>query len=246
VRDRVLLEVLGEAADAVAGALARTGDWGPTGEVAGQHHSDLAADAAGVPVLVGAGLGVLSEESGLHHPERQVLVAFDPLDGSTNAAQGIPWYGVSMCALDGEGPRAALVANLVDGSRFWALRGQGAHRDGRPLRPSGARELSGAVVGASGYPPRHLGWRQYRVLGAAALDLCAVADGVLDGFLDCSPSGLGPWDYLGGVLVCWEAGAAVAELDGRDLVARHPGARRRPVAGATTALVEELVGSARA
>ena len=54
------------------------------------------------------------------------------------------------------------------------------------------------MIGLSGYPPRSLGWGQYRALGAAALDLCAVADGVLDGYVDCSRDAHGSWDYLGG------------------------------------------------
>ena len=63
----------------------------------------------------------------------------------------------------------------------------------------------------SGLPPGWLGWRQFRALGAVALDLCAVAEGRLDGYLDCSPSAHGPWDYLGGMLVCREAGALVED-----------------------------------
>ena len=80
-------------------------------------------------------------------------------------------------------------------------------------------------------PPGWLGWKQYRALGAAALDLCAVAAGVVDAYIDCSRSAHGPWDYLGGLLVCTEAGAVVADADGRDLVvprARRPAHARSP------------------
>jgi fructose-1,6-bisphosphatase/inositol monophosphatase family enzyme len=78
-------------------------------------------------------------------------------------------------------------------------------------------------------------------LGAAALDLCAVAEGSLDAYVDCSRAGQGPWDYLGGALVCLEAGAVVADAQCRELVALDHSARRAPVAAATPTLLSSLV-----
>jgi fructose-1,6-bisphosphatase/inositol monophosphatase family enzyme len=78
-------------------------------------------------------------------------------------------------------------------------------------------------------------------MGAAALDLCAVAEGSLDAYVDCSPAGQGSWDYLGGALVCLEAGAVVADARGRELVAIDHSVRRAPVAAATPALLSSLV-----
>ena len=78
-----------------------------------------------------------------------------------------------------------------------------------------------------------------------ALDLCAVADGRLDGYIDCSASAHGPWDYLGGMLVCLEAGAAVADAGGRDLVVLEHDARRTPVAGATAELLDQALDARR-
>jgi myo-inositol-1(or 4)-monophosphatase len=98
-----------------------------------------------------------------------------------------------------------------------------------------------AIVALSGYPKRWLGWSQYRALGAAALDLCAVAAGQLDAFIDCASRSLAPWDYLGGLLVCQEAGAFVQEAFGRDLVTRQPDARRTVVAAATPGLLAAAV-----
>jgi myo-inositol-1(or 4)-monophosphatase len=72
-----------------------------------------------------------------------------------------------------------------------------------------------------------------------------VASGTLDGYLDCSWSAHGPWDYLGGLLVCTEAGAVVADAEGRDLVALDHDARRTPVAAATPALLEEALAARR-
>lgn len=236
-----LLTVLGEAAAAVRQALDGLDDWGLAGTRPGQYRSDLAADAVAVAVLVGAGLGVLSEETGLHHPDRPIVVALDPVDGSTNASRQLPWWATSMCALDQDGPVAAVVINQATGTRFEAVRGGGAWRDGATIKPSGAVRLDQSIVALAGLPHRHLGWRQFRALGAAALDLCAVASGGLDAFVDCSHDAHGPWDYLGGLLVCREAGAVVADAEDRELVVRGPRDRRRPVASATRKLHDELM-----
>lgn len=241
--DATLLEVLHAAATAVAVSLAGLEDWGPAGTREGQYRSDLAADAAAVAVLRGAGLAVVSEESGEHGEAAGPVVVLDPVDGSTNASRGIPWYATSLCAVDAEGPRAAVVVNQASGVRFEATRGGGARRDGRSLRPSGCDHLAEAIVGFSGYPPRYLGWNQYRGLGAAALDLCAVAEGVLDAYAVVGGSQLGAWDYLGGLLVCTEAGAVVGEVRGRELVTLGHSDRRAPVAAATPALLDELTAA---
>jgi myo-inositol-1(or 4)-monophosphatase len=244
--DAGLLEVLRLAADAVAFALEELEDWGLAETLPGQHHSDLLADRVAIEVLEGAGLSVLSEESGLHARAGSLLAVLDPLDGSTNAAQGIPWYATSICVLDEEGPLVALVRNQALDTSYEASRGSGAYRDGERIATSGCAVLEDAVVGLAGYPPAHLGWRQYRALGAAALDLCLVAEGTLDAYLDASQSAHGPWDYLGGLLVCAEAGATLDERDGLDLVVRTHGPRRSPLVGATAALTAELAAAHRA
>jgi fructose-1,6-bisphosphatase/inositol monophosphatase family enzyme len=135
------------------------------------------------------------------------------------------------------------VVDQASGRRFDAIRGQGARVDGAALTPSPCTSMADAIVGLSGHPPHHLGWRQYRALGALALDLCAVASGQLDAYIDCSPSAHGPWDYLGGLLICQEAGAAVVDAWGRDLVTVDHGARRTPVAAGTAALLAEATAA---
>lgn len=239
-----LLALLHATADAIGGALGTVDDWGLAGERgshAGQHHSDLAADAAALKILAPADVAVLSEESGLHHPGRAVTVVVDPLDGSTNASRGIPWYAISLCAVDADGPLVGLVVDIPHGWRYQAVRGEGASVDGRPLTPSGCTELGQAVVGLSGFPRRWLGWKQYRALGAAALDLCAVAQGTLDAYIDCTPTPAhGPWDYLAGQLICQEAGAVVGDATGADLVVLDSQARRSPLAAATPELYAQV------
>lgn len=238
-----LLAVFREVAAAVKMALGDLDDWGLAHTRPGQYRSDLVADAAAVDLLDRAGLGALSEESGLHSPLRPVLVALDPVDGSTNASRGLPWWATSLCALDDEGPLAALVVNQATGTTFEAVRGGGAWRDGVPIVTSGATELGESMIALSGLPERYLGWRQFRAMGAAALDLCEVASGGFDGYVDCSVDAHGPWDYLGGLLVCQEAGAQVVDAHGRDLVVRGYGDRRTPVAGATNVLKNQLLAA---
>jgi myo-inositol-1(or 4)-monophosphatase len=243
--DEDLVAVLDQTVAAVTAALGRIDDWGLAGTTDGQHHSDIAADAAALAVLDSAGLGVLSEESGRHHADREVCVVLDPVDGSTNASRGVPWYATSLCAVDDDGPRAAVVVNLASGVRYTAVRGRGASRDGSRIRPSSCAVMGNALVALTGHSSRHFGWYQYRALGAAALDLCAVGAGLVDAYVDCGPGGHGPWDYLGGMLVCLEAGAVVAEAAGRELVTLEHSARRSPVAAATPELLA-LALSARA
>lgn len=241
--DDPLIELLHEAAIAIRATLDGLEDWGPSGARAGQYLSDLAADEVAVEILDAGGVGVMSEESGGHALDRDIVVVVDPLDGSTNAARGIPWFATSLCAVDADGPRAALVVDLPHGRTYTAVRGGGAAVDGVPLRHSGCGDVSEALVGISGLPAEPLGWRQFRTLGAAALDLCAVAEGTLDAFVDCSPSAHGVWDYLGGALVCAEAGAVVADAYDRELAVIDHVARRTPVAAATPALLDALVAA---
>lgn len=245
MRDDLLLEVLHDTATAVRTALDGLTDWGDAGTRSGQYRSDLAADEAALAVLERAGLGAMSEESGTHAGDRDVIVVLDPVDGSTNASRALPWYATSLCAVDRDGPRAALVVDQAGGARFEAVRGGGARVDGAPLRPSGCTDLGDALVGLSGYPPWWFGWKQFRALGAAALDLCAVAGGRLDAYVDCSPSAHGAWDYLGGLLICQEAGAAVVDAWDRPLVTVDHAVRRTPVAAATPALLDAAVAERR-
>lgn len=240
--DSRLRSVLVEAADAVRVELEGLTDWTERGSGhASQFAVDVLADRAACGVLSAAGLGVLSEESGLHDRDRALLVVVDPIDGSSNASRRLPWYATSLCALDADGPRVAVVMNQATGETFDAIRGGGARCDGATIRRSDATTMRGATLGFSGWPARHGGWRELRILDAAALDLCSVAAGRLDGWVDCDRDAHGPWDYLGGMLVCQEAGAVVLEALDRELVCRDPAARRTPIAASTPELGRELV-----
>jgi myo-inositol-1(or 4)-monophosphatase len=234
--------VLDEAVRAVRGALDVLEDWGPSGEKPGQYRLDLAADGAALPVLHGAGLTVFSEESGTTGDGGSGLLAvIDPIDGSTNAHRGVPFYSTSICVLDAEGPRLGVVTNQATGVRYAAVRSDGAEKDGRAIVPSGCEDLGAAIVGISGFPGVYPGWAQYRALGAASLECCAVAEGVLDAYLVVGASALYSWDYLAGLLICREVGAAEGEREGRDLIVREASSRR-PIVAATQSLADRLLG----
>jgi myo-inositol-1(or 4)-monophosphatase len=236
-----ILGVLDDAVQAIRQALDGLSEWGLAGTRPGQYHLDLAADGAALPILHGAGFAVLSEESGMTgESTSRFLAVIDPVDGSTNAHRKIPFYATSICVLDAEGPLVGLVVNLATGTRYAAVRGGGADRDGAALKPSGCQELSSAIVGISGFPGHHPGWAQFRTLGAASLEFCAVAEGVLDAYMVVGRSTLYGWDYLAGLLICQEAGAVVVERDGAELIVRDD-APRRPIVAATSQLAALLL-----
>ncbi len=238
---RHLLELFEDVAADVRVRIEQATDTGLTGAREGQYAFDVIADDVVTDRLVAEGLGVMSEESGVHGAGRAVMVVVDPVDGSTNAAAGLPWYATSLCAVDADGPLASLVVNQATGDRYSAIRGDGALRNGSPIAPSGVAAMSDAFVAVSGLPDRNFGWRQFRCYGAAALDICAVADGTFDAFADLSVDAHGAWDYLGAWLVCQEAGVPIVDLRGRQLVTVEHHDRRTPIAAATPELLTELL-----
>jgi myo-inositol-1(or 4)-monophosphatase len=172
------------------------------------------------------GYGFLGEEGGEDRGDGEHRWIVDPLDGTTNFLHGIPHFAISM-ALETKGELVAgLVYNPVADELYWAEKGRGAFLNDRRLRVSGRRRLGEALIG-TGIPFQTRGdhGRYLRTLeavmaktagvrriGAAALDLCAVAAGRFDGFWEY---GLNPWDVAAGIVLIREAGGAVASIDGR-------------------------------
>lgn len=167
---------------------------------------------------------VLGEEGDDRPGRSGVRWILDPIDGTVNFVLGIPAYAVSVAAeLDGQ-VVAGAVANPVTGELFRAALGGGAFLDGRRLTGPRPVPVNRMVVGTGfGYEPERRR-RQLAVLaavvaeiadirriGAASLDLCAVAAGRLDGYFEV---GLNPWDYAAGALIAAEAGARVWGVDG--------------------------------
>jgi myo-inositol-1(or 4)-monophosphatase len=176
--------------------------------------------------------GVLAEELGgsASAPPGPCWV-FDPLDGTTNYAHGLPIFCASL-ALEIDG--VAEVAAVFDPSRqelFTAERGGGAWLNGKPLRVSSADRLLNAML-VTGFPydvhtrvdeivglfAEFVGRaRAVRRLGSAAIDLCYVAAGRLDGFWE---NDLKAWDIAGGALIVSEAGGRVTGMDGSPFASR--------------------------
>jgi len=239
--DEEILDVLHRTADAVAGVLQANTDWSLSGKRATQYSVDLAADAAALAVLHGAGCAVLSEESQITGEWKTggLMVVMDPLDGSTNASKRVPWYATALCAIDADGMRASLVVNQASGrDRYWATRGGGAFHNGIRLQVAERNTLRDSVIGISGLPSFRPAWGQFRALGAAALDICLVATGALDGWIDFNSHGV--WDYLASVLVCQEAGVVVSEFQSRDLVVTQYAEKRTPLVASSRELLDEL------
>ena len=206
----------------------------------GQYALDVLADAAALKVLHSAPVKVMSEESGSSGDNGSDLtVVIDPVDGSTNCSRGISYWATSLCAVDDDGPLAAFVVNQASRDYMTAVRGGGAYRNGQRVEPSDRTRVEDAVVALAGLPARILPWQQFRALGSAALALCDVASGGLDGYVD-GGSWHAPWDYLGGYLMCLEAGARVVDVGGQPLSTTAQSARRQLLAAGTTELLDAL------
>ncbi len=163
------------------------------------------------------GEGVLGEEEGGEHALDGLRWVVDPIDGTVNYLYGFPWYAVSLAAqVDGRSVAGAVVEPAS--GRVWsAALGHGAYLGDRRLRVSGAERLDLALIGtgfaykverrreqAATVGKLLAEVRDIRRSGSAALDLCAVAAGWLDGYYE---RGLNRWDWAAGALIAAEAGA---------------------------------------
>ncbi len=161
--------------------------------------------------------GVFAEEGAPSSPGAPMQWIVDPLDGTVNFLYSLPVFAVSIAAAVDGRVVAGAVADVRGGEVFSAAAGQGARVDGRPIRVRSVEHLSDALV-ATGYSYRAAIRREQaavlaRVLpvvrdvrnfGSAALHMCWVGAGRLDGYFERD---INPWDYAAGELVAREAGA---------------------------------------
>ncbi|MGD2124408.1 MAG: inositol monophosphatase family protein [Gemmatimonadota bacterium] len=200
-------------------------------EVIQRHHPDhqiLAEEARPGEARPGkARPGGAAEEGRRSWPEKGgYLWIIDPLDGTTNYLHGHPQFAASVGVGRMQTVEAGAVVAARSGERWWAQRGHGAFKNGLPIRVSALRTLKTALIG-TGFPfkepdlvPRYL--EQFsRVLpasagirraGSAALDLCYLAEGILDGFWE--EAYLSPWDVAAGLVILEEAGGIATRLNG--------------------------------
>jgi len=180
--------------------------------------------------------GILAEESGMSGGTSDYRWVVDPLDGTTNYAQGLPIFAVSIALQYKEETVLGVVYMPVLGQLFTAVKGQGAYLNGVRLKVSDKTRLIDGVL-ATGFPYdivatplNNINYFSYMVLitravrrmGAAAYDLACVAAGKFDGFWEMN---LSPWDVAAAVLLVEEAGGKVIHFrkDRRiSLIAANP------------------------
>jgi len=196
---------------------------------------DLAAEKAIIQTFLSHGVSftLVSEDSGVKefgNAPGQVHVTIDPVDGTTNFMHGLPFYATSIAVSSGQRLStvyAALVADLVHHVMYTAKKGEGAFRNGEGISPSQTTMLAEAVVGLdlNTYKVKELApklnsliaeTKHIRHFGANALELCYVADGKTDAFVDIRGK-LRTTDVAAGFLILMEAGGVLTTPEGEAL-----------------------------
>ncbi|HET7467453.1 MAG TPA: inositol monophosphatase [Candidatus Dormibacteraeota bacterium] len=175
----------------------------------------------------GEAFSVLSEEVGMRSFGAPFpLVVVDPVDGSLNAKQGIPFYNVMLAVLDGPTVGEAsvgCVVNLVSGEAWTAIRGHGAKRNGRAIEVIPRERRDRIQLLGLESSTRSLGVAQrlversskVRILGSMALSMAHTAAGALDAF--CAPVPMRVFDMTAGLLIIREAGGVATDVQGRSI-----------------------------
>jgi myo-inositol-1(or 4)-monophosphatase len=201
------------------------------------------------------GDAVLGEEHGGTPGDTRTQWVVDPIDGTVNFLYGMPWYAVSVAAVRDGASVAGAVIEPSSGRLWSAAAGAGATCDGRELRVSGASDVALSLLGTgfsysaerrvrqvrmvSGLLPRV---RDIRRTGSAALDLCAVAAGWVDAYLE---HGCSWWDWAAAGLIAAEAGAVVRTPGPTGSVPPDDGLGADALFAATPAIAAELAALAR-
>ena len=168
---------------------------------------------------------IVTEESGaLEGQNSDIQWVIDPLDGTTNFIKGFPHFSVSIAIRVKGRTEVGVVYDPIKNELFTAVRGEGAKFNELRLRVPERRDLQGAVL-TTGFPfkqPKFMPIQfammsalsaeaaDFRRTGSAALDLCYVAAGRVDGFFEM---GLKAWDIAAGELIAREAGALACDFN---------------------------------
>ena len=206
---------------------------------------DKASEKAIVDLILAARPtdGIVAEEGSARESSSGITWVIDPLDGTVNYFYGMPGWNVSIAAQDEHGSVVGVVYAPTINSLWHAVRDGGAFLNDKAIRCNESVPLNRALLG-TGFQydikdrPEHIAKvasllmtiRDIRRNGAAAVDLCYVAMGALDGYFEL---GLKPWDLAAGSLIATEAGAKV--------VASGPGGAVTVAAG--PALLLELLAT---
>jgi myo-inositol-1(or 4)-monophosphatase len=176
------------------------------------------------------GVRILSEEAGeVGDPKAETVAIVDPLDGSSNFERGIPFYCTSVAIVKGnrlDDLVVGVVRDLLSGDAYSARKGDGARKNGRPIRTSRITDPSEAVVSVdlsrgspglmSGLAPLIGGVKRLVHLGANALDMCYLAEGKTDAFVDLRGR-IRITDFAAAYLIGLEAGGRITDLHERKL-----------------------------
>jgi len=189
---------------------------------------------------------IVGEEEG-GDEDGEFVWHIDPLDGTKNYIAGFPIFGVSVALSHRGEPVVGAVYLPYFDDLYWAAKGSGAFKNGKPIRVSGTSEVKYSVV-AYGFPSRAVRdldsyWLIFKEVfdkvaamrrpGAAAVDLCLLAEGVFEGLIEFE---LHPWDINAGVVILKEAGGSCKVMENgikRDIVASN---------GRIQGFLEEVVG----
>jgi myo-inositol-1(or 4)-monophosphatase len=223
-----LLPIAGAAVDSAARFLAE--GWGGPREAISTKSTgtdmvsemDRGAERILVDAIVAArpGDGILGEEGADRPSSTGVRWVIDPLDGTTNYLYGLHHWCVSVgIELHGE-PVVGIVSAPALGDRFVGTKGRVSTRNARPIGVSGETDLARALIATGfGYAPARRAAqgrvvaalvprvRDLRRCGSAALDLCAVATGLVDGYYEV---GVNPWDVCAGAVIVAGAGGVTS------------------------------------
>lgn len=167
--------------------------------------------------------GIISEESGRDHEDREWRWVIDPLDGTTNFAMGLPPFCVSIALEHNKEAVLGVVYAPYLQECFYAVKGAGAWLNGIPIHCSDKAEMSKAVVATgmpydrNDHPDNNLAEisrmafcvRGIRRMGSSAIDLCYTAAGFFDAYWELN---LNRWDVAAGQLIAAEAGVVVESI----------------------------------
>ena len=188
-----------------------------------------------------ADLNLLSEEAGFVDLGGSKVLVADPIDGTTNAARGIPFYCVSLAVgtRDLSDVEAGLVMNLATGDVFEAAKGQGATLNGKRIRvrPQDGERVYSVGIPKGEAPPSGI----LRSFGASALEMSLVASGALDAYYYSKPI-LRIIDVAAATLLVREAGGVVLDRAGKDLELPLSLGPRFGLTAASTPAVARAVG----
>lgn len=168
---------------------------------------------------------ILAEESGKDITNSNYMWVIDPLDGTTNFIHKYPSFAVSIALLFKNDPLIAVVLEMPNIKLYSAVSSEGAFCEGNRISCSSTTELLDSLL-TTGFGYKHgILWQKnmklfkhltdltqgVRRLGAAAIDICHVADGKIDGFWEYD---LYPWDTAAGILIAKESGCVVSNICG--------------------------------